>query len=98
VIPQEEIAALLHGIANGRIEAHFVSDECGGVSATMVSANGWRIIFFDDASYLDWVSFAEAPDKRTAEYGDWGVSDPLDLVTDSERQALQDKFEAERGW
>lgn len=68
--------------------------ESKGVVFT-VSADGWTLHFFDDAGDLDFVSSARTLDGREGNIDQWWDEigkEPLDLLTDEQRKALQEMF------
>jgi hypothetical protein len=99
-----EVIHVLHDVLDGKLAGRFDPAECDSVVAPLRTDSGWYIGFFDDGSLLDYVDAVAAPDGRRSDYGewaDWGDHanfEPLGLMSRHERDLLQRKYEAERGW
>lgn len=100
-IPASEVAEVFRQALRGEIPVKLIGDQswkdvfCGDVE---YSFSDWRVTFFNDVMDLDYVDSVVAPGGRTAEYEDWFKpdhigADPVDLLTNAERNALESLIE-----
>jgi hypothetical protein len=100
-IPAIEVAEVFRQSLRGEIAVKLIGDTSWrgmGSGNVEYSFGAWRITLFNDAMDLDYVDSVVAPDGRTAEYEDWFKpdhigADPVDLLTNAERNALESLIE-----
>ncbi|MBL8260924.1 MAG: hypothetical protein JNM58_00765 [Xanthomonadaceae bacterium] len=91
-IDRESVAALLRSVAARASSARSVAVGSSYLSGEITySLDGWKVIIFWDSDELDYVAEAQRPDGARSTFDDWyeyDGGDPLDLLTQSEVDAL----------
>ncbi len=92
---------MLREVLEGTRDAHPAAARRGLVSVAVgewaVLADGVEIVFFITNGSLDYVAKMRFADQREAGFTDWiacDESNPLDLLADDERQALEHRLHA----
>lgn len=101
-IPGQEVCSVLRKAIAGQlvVELGIPSVTWDQVYSGIVPFRfeGWQISFFNDCDELDYCEAAIAPDGRSGAFLTWDSAseEPVSLLSDSERQALEHMLKAVR--